>query len=221
MFDNLLYTGIFFIVLSFISGSVPYGLLYSALRGVDIRKVGSGNIGATNVTRQFGFWQGFVPVLIMDMAKGILPLVFFFLYAPKGDAMLFDTLEILIGVAAIMGHVFSPFLNFKGGKGIATTGGVLFVWNPMVAAMTLGSFIIIFLTFGKKIVGRASVVAALILPFLAFLVPGSTLPFKVIAVILAVLIVLTHKSNIKDWQTGEDLIKKQQRQKEKEQLKNQ
>lgn len=209
-----MFTYILFIGFGFLSGSVPYGLLYSAMRGVDIRKVGSGNIGSTNVYRQFGFWQGFMPVLALDMAKGILPVVLFKILVDSTTPN-FDVVEILVGLAAVLGHVFSPFLKFKGGKGVATTGGVLFAWNYIIALLTLGTFIAVFFTFGKKIVGRASVVATVALVFYVEFLPITTLPLKVTAIILGVLILVAHKKNILEWFDGEDIIKHEQAKAEK------
>ncbi len=205
---------VLFVGLGFLSGSVPYGLLYSAIRGVDIRKVGSGNIGSTNVYRQFGFWQGFMPVLLMDMAKGIIPVVLFKIYA-NSDTPYYDIAEILVGLAAVLGHVFSPFLKFKGGKGVATTGGVLFAWNYILALLTLGTFIAVFFTFGKKIVGRASVVATVALVFYAEFLLGVTLPLEITAIVLSLLILFAHKKNILEWIDGEDLVKHEKAQAEK------
>ncbi len=216
IFENIPLWGSIFIILSFISGSVPYGLVYSLLRGVDIRKVGSGNIGATNVTRQFGLWQGFVPVLILDMLKGALPIIIFRVVALReANPFMFDSFEIFIGLAAILGHVFSPFLKFKGGKGVATTGGVLFTWNFIVASMVIGAFALAFFTFGKKIVGRASIVAAICFPFIAIFTPSTTLPMKATGLFLGAFILITHRSNIKDWISGEDIIKLQKSKEEK------
>ncbi len=203
-----------FIVIAFLSGSIPYGLLYSAMRGVDIRKVGSGNIGSTNVYRQFGFWQGFMPVLILDMAKGIIPVVLFKMYV-NPETPNFDVAEILVGLSAVLGHVFSPFLKFKGGKGVATTGGVLFAWNYVLASLVLGTFIAVFFTFGKKIVGRASVVAVAALLLYAEFLPGATMPLKIISIVLSLLILYAHKKNIAEWFSGEDLIKHEKAQAEK------
>ncbi|MGL4676883.1 MAG: glycerol-3-phosphate 1-O-acyltransferase PlsY [Brevinema sp.] len=216
MSDNILMSGFLFIILGFLSGSVPYGLVYSALRGVDIRKVGSGNIGATNVTRQFGFWKGFVPVAILDMAKGLLPIVLFrFFVSPDQDFLLFDTMEIFIGIVAVLGHVFSPFLKFKGGKGVATTGGVMFAWNYPMALICLGIFTLVFFTFGKKIVGRASIVTAFCLPIIVYLLPATSLPLQIASTLLGILIIFAHKQNIQDWILGEDLRKKLKAQEQK------
>ncbi|MGL5956292.1 MAG: glycerol-3-phosphate 1-O-acyltransferase PlsY [Brevinema sp.] len=207
--DNVLTQGLLFIVLGFLSGSIPYGLLYAALRGVDVRKIGSGNIGATNVSRQFGFWQGFMPVLVLDLAKGLLPIVFFrFFVSPDQDLLLFDSMEIFIGFAAVLGHVFSPFLKFKGGKGVATTGGVVLAWNPIMALIDLTIFVLVFFTFGKRIIGRASVTTAVCLPVVVYLLPDTSLPLRIAVTILGIAILITHKSNIKDWISGEDLVKK-------------
>lgn len=209
-FQNVLYSGIFFIFLGFLSGSVPYGFVYSYLRGVDIRTIGSGNIGATNVTRQFGFWQGFIPVAFLDILKGVVPVVLFrVLVVRDNDPLLFDTMEIFIGIAAILGHVFSPFLGFKGGKGVGTTVGVLLAWNYVVALFCLSVFGVTFFTFGKRIVGRGSIVMAILFPFITIYTPSTTIPLKITSVFLALLILWTHRNNIKDWISKED-IKKQQ-----------
>lgn len=207
LFDNVLYSGILFMGISFISGSVPYGLLYGFARGIDIRKLGSGNIGATNINRQFGFWQGFVPILILDAMKGSIPIVLFRICVSRElDASLFDIMEIFIGLFAMAGHIFSPFLEFKGGKGVATALGVVFAWNYMVALAIIGFFSLVFFTFGKKIVGRASISTAILFPFVTYLIPNTTKPLQIAALIICIIIVLTHKKNIKEWYTGQDLV---------------
>ena len=219
LFYNVLYSGILFIVIGFISGSVPYGLLYSLARGVDIRKIGSGNIGATNVTRQFGFWQGFLPIALLDGFKGAIPVIVFRLCVSRYlNESLFDIMEILVGMGAILGHVFSPFLGFKGGKGVATTAGVLLAWNYVVGLTLITSFWLIFFTIGKKTIGRASVGAAVCFPIITFfIVPNTSMPLSIVSIVISILILVTHKKNIQDWYTGQDLEKKAQEKLKKEQ----
>lgn len=220
LFYNVFYSGLLFIVLGFISGSVPYGFLYSLARGVDIRKIGSGNIGATNVTRQFGFWQGFLPIALLDGFKGAIPVIIFRLCVSRElNESVFDTMEILVGMAAILGHIFSPFLGFKGGKGVATTAGVLLTWNYIVGLTLIASFGLIFFTIGKKTIGRASVGAAICFPIIAFFVPNTTMPLSIVSVVISILILVTHRKNIKEWYTGQDLVKKMQEKMVKEQEK--
>ena len=218
LFYNVLYSGILFIIIGFISGSVLYGFLYSLARGVDIRKIGSGNIGATNVTRQFGFWQGFLPIALLDGFKGAIPVIVFRLCVSRYlNDSLFDIMEILVGMAAILGHVFSPFLGFKGGKGVATTAGVLLAWNYVVGLTLIASFALVFFTVGKKTIGRASVGAAICFPFITFFVPNTSMPLSIVSIIISILILVTHRKNIKEWYTGQDLVKKVQEKMAKEQ----
>lgn len=116
-----------FALFSFISGSIPFGY-WIALRfaGVDIRKLGSKNIGATNVGRLIGWKFGFV-VLALDITKGMLPVYLSSVYVPEGGI----PFQLLCGVCAVLGHMFSPFLGFRGGKGVATTFGVFLVLTPI------------------------------------------------------------------------------------------
>lgn len=111
---------------SFFLGSIPFGfLLAKYFGGLDIRKKGSGNIGATNVTRLLG-WKVGLPVLLLDVSKGALPI----LLARYALHINSELTLLLCGIAAIAGHVFSPFLKMKGGKGVATSFGVFLVLAP-------------------------------------------------------------------------------------------
>jgi glycerol-3-phosphate acyltransferase PlsY len=118
---------------SFLIGAVPTGLLIAKSRGIDLRKVGSGNIGATNVLRAMGKEAALLP-LIGDIAKGALPVA---LARAVGFAEHHVLYEGLCGLAAIIGHDFSPFLRFRGGKGVATSIGVLLVFSPYVGLFTV------------------------------------------------------------------------------------
>ncbi|TGK10009.1 glycerol-3-phosphate 1-O-acyltransferase [Leptospira fletcheri] len=132
---------------SFVLGSIPFGFLMAKfLGGIDIRKEGSGNIGATNVTRLLGWKIGF-PVLLLDIAKGALPVLLAKYLFPDRT----DILPLLCGISAVLGHIFSPFLKFKGGKGVATSFGVFAVLAPGSIMITL----IVFLSL-KKIFGFVS-----------------------------------------------------------------
>jgi glycerol-3-phosphate acyltransferase PlsY len=118
---------------SFLIGAVPTGLLIAKSRGIDLRKVGSGNIGATNVLRAMGK-EAALLTLIGDIAKGALPVA---LARAVGFAEHHVLYEGLCGLAAIIGHDFSPFLRFRGGKGVATSIGVLLVFSPYVGLFTV------------------------------------------------------------------------------------
>ncbi len=111
----------------YLCGSIPFGYLAGKLKGLDIRQHGSGNIGATNAIRVLGKGLG-IPVFICDMLKGWLPVFLAegWITATGAEAEMITTVKVLAGFAAVIGHMFTFWLGFKGGKGIATTGGVLF-----------------------------------------------------------------------------------------------
>jgi glycerol-3-phosphate acyltransferase PlsY len=149
-----LLTVILLAVLSYIIGSVPFGLLISKAKGVDIRKQGSGNIGATNVLRCLGKPLG-ITCFVLDALKGYLPAALFPLLG-KVD----PTFGILFGTAAILGHNFPVFLNFKGGKGVATSAGVLLGVAPLAVVIGLATWVIVFKISGYVSLG--SIIATLV-----------------------------------------------------------
>ncbi len=121
---------------SYLIGSIPYALLLGRLRGVDVRRIGSGNVGATNVLRAAGAGAG-IAVLVCDVLKGVAA-VFIARYAigtPAG--------EMAAGIAAVVGHDWSVFIKFRGGKGVATAAGALFVMVPIGGAVGLGVFALV------------------------------------------------------------------------------
>lgn len=171
--------------------------------GIDVRERGSGNAGATNTIRVLG-WATGLPVLIIDMAKGwlaaSLPLLMGL--APEGSTELINV-QILTGSIAIIGHVFPVFAGFKGGKGVATTFGVLLALHPMVTLSCLSVFLVIILISGY--VSASSIVAGFSFPiqlFLFFETPS--LIFKLFSVLIGVAIIITHKKNIKRLLNGEE-----------------
>lgn len=134
------------LLLSYLTGSIPFGyLLVRVVRKVDIRKHGSGNIGATNAGRILG-WQGFLAVLVLDFLKGFLPVLMIrFLLkeaSPSNEHawyMVRGPLEVLGGAAAIAGHLWPPALGFRGGKGVATSLGVVAVLAPWATLIAIGT----------------------------------------------------------------------------------
>jgi len=161
---------ILFLVIAFGLGSIPFSFLIGKnVKGIDLREHGSGNLGATNVFRTLGPWWGAL-CLFLDMAKGAAAV--FLMTAlvhtwPPGEPTPFhippDLFRIFAGFLASMGHTFSPFVNFHGGKGVATTGGGFAVLEPWAVVVTLVCFLAVFLT--TRIVSVASIAAASILPF--------------------------------------------------------
>ena len=134
MVENLIY-----IVAAYLIGSVPFGYLAGRMNGLDLREHGSRNIGATNAVRVLGKKWG-IPVFVCDFLKGYLPLLFMAQHL-GGDVTTFDAAQMgwFLGVlfALVLGHTFTCYLNFKGGKGVATTGGCLFAVSPIVGADSL------------------------------------------------------------------------------------
>jgi glycerol-3-phosphate acyltransferase PlsY len=139
-------------VLAFIVGSIPFGYVIGKLKGVDVRQHGSGNIGATNVSRVLGKKYGAL-VLFLDALKGALPvLILKILELPL-------EYQVLSGFFAILGHCFSPFLKFKGGKGVATGLGVFLVVSPKITFIAFSIFLLVF--FLTRYVSLSSITAAL------------------------------------------------------------
>ncbi|MCX5713569.1 MAG: glycerol-3-phosphate 1-O-acyltransferase PlsY [Candidatus Omnitrophica bacterium] len=196
------------IITSYILGSIPTAYIFGRLlKGIDIRKAGSGNVGATNAMRVLGKGPG-ITVLLLDIFKGIVPVIFLgnFLLS-KRIPISEETLRIILGLACISGHNWTIFLQFKGGKGVATTLGVLiglaFKINGLnlVLGLVLVSWIVVF--FVSRIVSIASCFSALALPFLSIIF---NLPKLLIltSVILSASVILRHKSNLKRFFQGKE-----------------
>ena len=180
------------IVLSYLLGSVPIGYLYARARGVDLRKIGSGNIGATNVYRAFGKAPAIV-IFWLDVAKGLVAVV---LIARLGAG--WEYTAILCGLAAIAGHVTSPFMGFKGGKGVATAVGVFLGLAPLATAICLGIWALLFGLF--RYVSLGSIVGAVVCPIMIWVLDREGYrsdPVFYFALLVAVLVVITHRSNIR------------------------
>lgn len=177
---------------SYLLGSIPFGLLLARwVAGVDVRTVGSGNVGATNVGRVLGH-KGFAVVLVLDAVKGAIPVL---VLAPltATDPSQLDLLRALCALFAVLGHVFSVFLRFRGGKGVATTLGAIVALSPLAALATLIVFLLVIVAF--RIVSLASVAAAVAFPFAVYFVGGSreSLGF---AALVALLVIVRHRSNL-------------------------
>jgi glycerol-3-phosphate acyltransferase PlsY len=188
------------VVIAYLLGSIPFAYLAGRARGVDLRQHGSGNLGATNAVRVLGVGTGVV-VYVLDTLKGFLPV---FLLVPLVVATRLDLWAIAIGVAAIAGHVRPVYLGFqKGGKGVATAGGVFLALAPLATAVGLAVWLLAFLPTGY--VSLASLVTAVLFPFavLATGTPARSALFAV-AVIVAVFVVWTHRANIARLRRGEE-----------------
>lgn len=182
-------------VAAYFLGSVPSGYLVARAKGIDIRKVGSGNIGATNVFRILGRPAGIL-VLVVDGLKGFAACAWLCdgLLPPLGVAPAdAETYRILAGIAAVLGHNYTCWLKFKGGKGIATTAGVYFALAPQAAGIALGTWLMVFLL--SRFVSVASVAAAVALPAAVWSTKNS-LFLGVVTTALGLLAIYKHKGNI-------------------------
>ena len=185
------------ILIGYLLGSIPTGFLIAKGRGIDIRTVGSGNIGATNVVRSLGRPAGAL-VLLADATKGWLavavtgPLIST-LFGVQADSLNGEWIRICAGLAAILGHNYTCFLNFKGGKGIATSAGVLLALVPVSLFIILGVWIIVFAL--TRYVSLASIAASLTLPLATWLT-GKSLALILVTSGMTVLAVYKHKANI-------------------------
>jgi acyl phosphate:glycerol-3-phosphate acyltransferase len=175
---------------SYFLGAIPTSHLVSRLvAGIDLRKQGSGNLGATNLYRVLG-WKYAIPVALFDIAKGAIPVLVF---APQAsDSQLF---ALACGVAAIVGHVFSLFVGFKGGKGVATAAGVMLGLTPLalgVAALVWAGLVLF-----TGYVSLGSIAAAAVLPVAVYLLEGSVTPELLwIDVAIAAGVIFLHRRNI-------------------------
>jgi glycerol-3-phosphate acyltransferase PlsY len=187
---------------AYLIGSVPTGYLMGRARGVDIRKVGSGNIGATNVMRTLGKPIG-IAVLLADALKGALPVALLpGLAARLGPGMGSGTgegLALCAALGAVLGHNYTCWLRFKGGKGIATSAGALLVLMPKALGLTVLLWAVV-MGFGRW-VSLASVVAATALPFIVWGTGGSRTLIAAAAV-LGAMAVYKHRANLQRLRAG-------------------
>lgn len=181
-----------FILLCYFIGAIPFSYLFSRfLGGTDIREKGSGNVGATNVLRTSGVGVA-VLALVGDLLKGLLA-------AWIGLTAGGEILAALCGGAAVIGHCWTPFLSFRGGKGVATAGGVLFFLMPRLTLILLIVLITIFIV--TRYVSLGSITVAAILPILTILF-GKSLAYILLGFFLAVLIIAKHHENIRRLRQG-------------------
>jgi acyl phosphate:glycerol-3-phosphate acyltransferase len=182
------------LVLAYLCGSIPFGVVIGKLfYGVDVRQHGSGNVGTTNVFRVLGKRAG-IAVLVCDMLKGYIPAVL--------AAWLFDPwFAIFIAAAPVVGHMYSVFLKFKGGKGIATGAAVVLALVPLVFAIIFTVWIVLLLT--TRYVSVASLTAATLVPVLA-VVLQEPVPYQIAGVLVALVIWWAHRGNLKRLRAGQE-----------------
>jgi glycerol-3-phosphate acyltransferase PlsY len=183
---------ILFLIAVYVLGGIPSGLLLAKLLGVqDPRTAGSGNIGATNMLRVGGKKLALL-TLLCDALKGVVAV-----YAAR---MFFPELFQLAGLVVIVGHIFSIWLRFKGGKGIATSLGVLLAWSWPLALMALAAWVVVFVL--SRLSSLAALVATGLTPLFAYFLYGEELVLS--CLLMAIFILFSHKSNIKRLISGSE-----------------
>lgn len=217
-------------IIAFIIAATPFGLIIGkVVKGIDIREHGSGNIGTTNVFRVLGKWPGIL-CLILDILKGFVPVVLainllqfgdrepmlhlafldsFRQTLPASQQLFVQIIHVVTALVAILGHNYSPWLGFKGGKGIATSAGVLLALMPFAILILILLFLAVFLT--TRYVSLGSIVAAAALPLLTLwgswnhgrIQDGTwNIPLFTFSLIVGILAIWKHRSNIQRLRNG-------------------
>ena len=193
---------------AYLLGSIPTGFLVAKAKGIDIRSVGSGNIGATNAMRVLGKPAG-IFVLLVDAAKGFIACVLgvfiaaYFAsgyYDMKTNANVAPQIALIAGIFAVLGHNYTCWLKFKGGKGIATTAGVYLALAPIALGIALAVFILAILL--TRYVSVGSIAAAIALPTAVWILQPHNLFLGIVTTALGALAIYKHKSNIQRLMAG-------------------
>jgi glycerol-3-phosphate acyltransferase PlsY len=194
---------ILLVVLAYLIGSISSAVLVSKrFYGIDIREHGSGNAGATNTFRILGKNAGII-VMVADMLKGFLAVKLSLLSSYTWTSEPFVNLQVILGIAAVLGHIFPIFAGFRGGKGIATLFGMILGIQPLVAVSLVGVFMLMLLA--TRYVSLSSISASIAFPLLIlFIFREPELSYKIFAIGTAALVVLTHHKNITRLITGSE-----------------
>lgn len=193
-----------FVIAAYLMGSIPTAVWWGRrFHGVDVRDHGSKNAGATNTFRVLGK-KAAIPVLLIDIIKGFVPVMVLPLLSPYDPGTIaYTNLQIASGLAAVIGHIFPAFADFRGGKGVATLLGVILALHPLAAMGSVGLFLLVFLA--TRYVSLGSLIAAVAYPILVILIfqtPFVSLMF--FSVVFAMIVFITHIRNI------ERLLKKEE-----------
>ena len=179
---------------AYLIGAIPFGFLIGKMRGVDVRTVGSKNIGATNVYRTVGHKWGFL-AFFCDFLKGFLPVFLALRFASSVNA----NLPVYVGLAAVVGHTLTVFMKFRGGKGVATAFGMMVALATYPALLAFGVFVVT--VWISHYISLGSMLAAASLAVLVWMFP-CLLAVRIIAALIAVFVIVKHKSNIQRLMKG-------------------
>lgn len=191
---------LFLLLLSYITGSIPTSIILGKIvKGIDIREHGSGNAGGTNVFRVLG-WKPALIVVIIDISKGWLPTAIYATTLFQGQPITdIGTIQILCGFAAVLGHTYTIFAGFHGGKGIGTIAGMLIALFPIALPLCIIVFVITLIATGY--VSLSSIMATVALPIILLILPifgiqQSSLSLLIFALLIPWFAIFTHRSNI-------------------------
>lgn len=192
---DMTFPQILLIIASYFIGSIPFAyIIVKLVKNIDIRTVGSGNVGATNVARVLGKW-GFISVFLLDLLKGFLPV--FISYYFYGQSI--GTL--IVATVVVLGHTYTVFLGFKGGKGVATGTGVFLALAPIEIGVAFIVFLIVFLI--SKMVSASSICAAIML-LIAVFINSDWFALKILTFIIVFFVIFKHRANIVRIVKGEE-----------------
>jgi glycerol-3-phosphate acyltransferase PlsY len=183
------------IILAYLIGSIPTAVwIGKAFYNIDVREFGSGNAGATNTFRVLGQKAG-IPVLIIDILKGSLAVLLAFLSPYVFESDEFVNLQLALGIAALVGHIFPVFAGFRGGKGVATILGIVMCILPLSCSVALVIFLLVLFT--SRMVSLSSMMAGAAFPFILHFIFGNTNPIlTTFSIVVALLLIVTHRKNI-------------------------
>lgn len=193
---------ILFILAGYLIGGIPFGFIIGKMRGVDVRTVGSKNIGATNVYRTVGHKWGFL-AFFCDFLKGCLPTVaaaWFVQHQPQlftSSKEVLANLPVWVGLGCVFGHTLTPYMKFKGGKGVATAFGMLMAQIPLLALSAFAIFVVT--VWLSHYISLGSMLAAGLLAIAIWIPTGlaePTLPLQIVVTLIGVFVIYKHKSNI-------------------------
>jgi glycerol-3-phosphate acyltransferase PlsY len=180
---------------AYLLGSIPSAVwIGKYFYKIDVREYGSGNAGATNVFRVLGKKAG-IPVLLIDVLKGFLAVKLAYFSNSISGSNQFTNIELVLGIASLVGHIFPIFASFRGGKGIATLLGIVLSILPFAAFISMGIFIIVLLI--SKYVSLSSMTAAVSFPIIVIIVFNTKNPSLIIfSILIAIMVLITHQKNI-------------------------
>lgn len=210
-------TNILLLLGGYLLGSIPTAVwIGKFFYKIDVREYGSGNAGATNTFRVLGKRAG-IPVLLIDVLKGFaaVSLAYFSPYSPNSNQ--FINLELVVGIASLVGHIFPLFASFRGGKGIATLLGIVLGVHPYGALICMGIFLIVLLI--SSYVSLSSMISALCFPIIVIFIFKTTVPSLIIfSILIAIMVLITHQKNIERLLRKEESKSKLIKKKKKEEL---